>query len=182
MIRLKSANAYKVFSPIKFSLSELAFQRHDALSSNGAVLISQPTANFSDVKFQPLQSLLNSVRLRRRVRILTDIWHTRSPYQSRSLSIKGSLINQPRLRRHGAKTPRKSVFTLFQINFYHSYSTEWKRVEVDCQLLVNGFLVFNSKVTYLNVGKRKTIVFQSESVPCLVMFITRTAVFYQCLV
>ena len=46
MIRLKSA---KLQTPIKFFLSELACQRHDALSSNGAVSNSQSTANFSDV-------------------------------------------------------------------------------------------------------------------------------------
>ena len=35
--------------PTKLFLSELACLRHDALSSNGAVLISQSTANLSDV-------------------------------------------------------------------------------------------------------------------------------------
>ena len=52
----KITNAYEVFF-----LSELACQRHNALSLNGAGLISQSTANFSDVTVQPLQSLLNSV-------------------------------------------------------------------------------------------------------------------------
>ena len=54
--KCKITNAYK-----SFFLSELACQRHDTLSSNGAVLNSQSTGNFSDVKVQPLQSLLNSV-------------------------------------------------------------------------------------------------------------------------
>ena len=41
----KITNAYKVF----FFLSLRASGMMHALSSNGAVLISQPTANFSDV-------------------------------------------------------------------------------------------------------------------------------------
>ena len=39
----------RIITNAYFFLSELAYQRHDALSSNGAVLISQSTANFSDV-------------------------------------------------------------------------------------------------------------------------------------
>ena len=39
-------------------------------------------------------------------------------------------IKQPRLRRHGAKTPQKSVFTRFQINFYHSYSISFKMIVI----------------------------------------------------
>ena len=72
---------------MQFFLSELACQRHDALSSNGAVF---------------------------------PISHGLFPYKEH--------IKQPRLRRHGAKTPQKSVFTLFQINFYHSYSISFKLI------------------------------------------------------
>ena len=119
----KITNAYKVFF-----LSELACQRHDALSSNGAVLISQSTANFSDVKVLPLQSLLNSVgdveSIFSQIFGIPDlpISHSLFPYKEH--------INQPRLRRHGAKTPRKSVFTLFQITFYHSYSISFKMIAI----------------------------------------------------
>ena len=93
---------------------------------------------------------------RRRVRILKDIWHTWSPYQSRSLFIKGGLIKQPRIRRHGAKRHLKTVFILsFKLIFI-------TLISLRSSLLSNVgecFLVFNSKVMYLNVGKGKTIVF-----------------------
>ena len=116
----KITNAYKVFF-----LSELACQRHNALSSNDAVLISQSTANFSDVTVQPLQSLLNSVGGVESIFSIFDIpdlpiSHSLFPYKEH--------IKQPRLRRHVAKTLQKSVFTLFQINFYHSYSISFKLI------------------------------------------------------
>ena len=92
---------------------------------------------------------------RRRVRILKDIWHTWSPYQSRSLFIKGGLIKQPRRRRHGAKRHLKTVFILsFKLIFI-------TLISLRSSLLSNVgecFLVFNSKVMYLNVGNGKTIV------------------------
>ena len=66
----------------------------------------------------------------RRFHIL-HIWHTRISPINHGLFPYKEHIKQPRLRRHGAKTPQKSVFTLFQINFHF--------VQVDCQMLVNNF-------------------------------------------
>ena len=89
---------------IKFFLSELACQRHAALSSNGAVLISQSTANFSDVKVKPLQSLLNSVG---GVESIFSIFGIPDLPISHSLFPYKEHIKQPRLRRYVAKTPQK---------------------------------------------------------------------------
>ena len=76
----KITNAYEVFF-----LSELAYQRHNALSLNGAGLISQSTANFSDVaqdeiarfrisetwrKHRPLCFRYVSVRRKREIQII----------------------------------------------------------------------------------------------------------------
>ena len=108
-------------------LSELTCQQHDALSSNGAVLISQAAANFSDVTVQPLQSLLNSVG---GVESIFSIFGIPDLPISHGLFPYKEHIKQPRLRRHGAKTPQKSVFTLFQIDFYHSYSISFEMIAI----------------------------------------------------
>ena len=115
--------------PTKFFLSELACQRHDALSSNGAVLILQSTANLSDVTIQPLQSLLNSVGAVESVFFIFGI---------PDLTISHSLFPY----KHGAKTPQKSVFSLFQINFF---SLLFHFVQVNCQMLVNVFWLKKEK-------------------------------------
>ena len=95
----KITNTYKVFF-----LSELACQRHDALSSNGAVSNSQSTANFSDVTVKPLQSLLNSVG---GVESIFSIFGIPDLPISHSLFPYKEHIKQPRLRRYVAKTPQK---------------------------------------------------------------------------
>ena len=94
----KITNAYEVFF-----LSELACQRHDALSSNGAVLISQSTANFSYSLAPP--GLLNSVGGVESISSISGIpdlpiSHSLFPYKKH--------IKQPRLRRHGAERPPKN--------------------------------------------------------------------------
>ena len=74
---------------------------------------------------------------RRTVHILTQIFGIPDLPISHSLFPYKEHIKQPRLRRHGAKTPQKSVFTLFQINFYHSYSISFKLI-VKCWWMFFG--------------------------------------------
>ena len=150
----KITNAYK-----GFFLSELACLRPDALSSNGGVLIAQPTANFSDVTVWPLKSLLNSVG---GVESIFSIFGIPDLPISYGLFPYKERIKQPRLRQHGAKISQKKCIRALSNKFL---SLLFHFVQVNCQMLVNVFffffffLVFNSKVMYLNVGKGKTIVF-----------------------
>ena len=75
---------------------------------------------------------------RRTVNILTQIFGIPDLPISHSLFPYKEHIKQPRLRRHGAKTPQNIVFTLFHINFYHSYSISFKLI-VKFTKLVNAF-------------------------------------------
>ena len=108
----KIINAYKVFfvlslraSGMMLSLQILRFQSSNLLQISVTLKLGPSWVYQRRSEAKSLYSY--------------NIWRTRSPCRSRSLSIKGSLIKQPRWRRHGAKTSFKCAYTLFQIYLFH---------------------------------------------------------------
>ena len=123
IIRLKSAilkNASKVFSLWACVPAAWCFLFKWRAFNLAAYCEFQWRYSLAPPKFIKLSQ-------RRRIHIL-HIWHTRISPISHGLFPYKEHIKQPRLRRHGTKTPQKKkiVFTLFQINFYHSYPISFK--------------------------------------------------------